>query len=119
MRKKKRPNPQKFEFSAALTEVTTKGRLGGSFSQGRVAAQTGIDKRTIMCMENGDGNPTLEKLYPVIRLYGADPRPIFYPEMLSDDPSRENLRLLPETCTEKEAAALIPIVRAVLDALQT
>lgn len=55
----------------------------------------------------------------MIRLYGADPRPILYPEMLSDDPSRENLRLLPETCTEKEAAALIPIVRAVLDALQT
>lgn len=69
-------------------------------------------------MENGTGNPTLEKLYPVVRLYGADPRPIFYPEMLLDDPSRQNLRLLLETCSEKEAGAIIPIVREVLNALR-
>ena len=118
MKKKKVPESGKFEFSASLAEVSTRGRIAAGFTQDSVSAQTKVDKRTIMNMENGDGNPTLEKLYPVIRLYGVDPRPIFFPEMALDAPSRENLRLLLETCSEKEAAALIPIIRAILDALR-
>lgn len=77
-----------------------------------------VDKRTLMGMENGDGNLTLEKLYPVIRLYQVDPRPIFFPELASADPAHQNLRFMVETCTEKEVKALIPIVRAILDALR-
>lgn len=118
MKKKKQPEQEKFEFSAGLSHVTTDGRLRRRFTQDHVSAETKVDKRTIMGMENGTGNPTLEKLYPVVRLYGADPRPIFYPEMLLDDPSRQNLRLLLETCSEKEAGAIIPIVREVLNALR-
>lgn len=71
-----------------------------------------------MNMENGDGNPTLEKLYPIIRLYGVDPRPLFFPEINLDTPAREDFRLLLETCSEQETAALIPIIRAILDALR-
>ena len=118
MKKKKSPESGKFEFSASLAEVSTRGRMTAGFTQDSVAAQTKVDKRTIMNMENGEGNPTLEKLYPVIRLYGVDPRPIFYPEMGLEASSRENLRLLLETCSEREAAALNPIVRAILDALR-
>lgn len=118
MKKKKSPESGKFEFSASLAEVSTRGRIATGFTQDSVAVQTSVDKRTIMNMENGNGNPTLEKLYPVIRLYGVDPRPIFYPEMVLNDPSRENLRLLLETCSKKEAEALAPIIRAILDALR-
>ena len=110
MKKKKPPEQGKFEFSVSLAEVSTRGRTTAGFTQDSVQAQTKVDKRTIMSMENGEGNPTLEKLYPVIRLYGVDHRPIFYPEMAFNAPSRENLCLLLETCTEKEADALIPIV---------
>lgn len=118
MKKKKQPEKGKFEFSVGLAHVTTDGRLRGKLTQDHVSMETKVDKRTIMGMENGTGNPTLEKLYPVIRLYGADPRPIFYPEILLDDPSHQNLRLLLEACSEKEAGALIPIVREVLNALR-
>lgn len=118
MKKKKSPENGKFEFSASLAEVSTQGRLTAGFTQDSVSVQTKVDKRTIMNMENGEGNPTLEKLYPVIRLYGVDPRPIFFPEMTCDTPCRENLRLLLETCSEAESAALNPIMRAILDALR-
>lgn len=118
MKKKKMSDMGKFEFSASLAAVSTRGRITAGFTQDAVASKTAVDKRTIMNMENGDGNPTLEKLYPVIRLYGVDPRPIFYPEMNLAEPSREDLRLLLETCTEEEAKALNPIVRAILDALR-
>lgn len=118
MKEKKVPENGKFEFSASLARVSAQGRIAAGFTQNAVAAQTGVDKRTIIYMENGEGNPTLEKLYPVIRLYGADPRPIFYPELALDTPSRQNLRFLLETCSEREAVALIPIVRAVLNALR-
>lgn len=118
MKKKKVPESGKFEFSASLAEVSTRGRIAAGFTQESVSAQTKVDKRTIMNMENGDGNPTLEKLYPVIRLYGVDPRPIFYPEMTLDTSSRENLRLLLEACSEREAAILNSIVRAILNALR-
>ena len=118
MKKKKPPEDGKFEFSAALAEVSTRGRATAGFTQNSASAKTGVDKRTIINMENGEANPTLEKLYPVIRLYGVDPRPIFFPEMVLDTPVRNDLRLLLETCSEKEAAALIPIVRAILDALR-
>lgn len=119
MKKKKTAVNGKYEFSVSLAEVTTQGRINADLSQDKVAKMTAIDKRTIMAMENGEGNPTLDTLYRVLRLYGADPRPIIYSGFLSHTPVRENLRFLLETCTEKEAEALIPIMRAILAALRT
>lgn len=118
MKKKKIPESGKFEFSTSLAKVSAQGRITAGLTQNSAAVQAGVDKRTIIYMENGEGNPTLEKLYSVIRLYGVDPRPIFYPEMSCDDPFRKNLQFLLETCSERESMALIPIVRAVLDALR-
>lgn len=119
MKKKKTTVNGKYEFSASLAEVTIQGRINADLSQDKVAKMTAIDKRTIMSMENGEGNPTLDSLYRVLRLYGADPRPIIYSGLLSHTPVRENLRFLLETCTEKEAEVLIPIMRAVLAALRS
>ncbi len=118
MKKKKLTSTGKYEFSASLARITTQGRDRVNLTQDKVAKLTSVDKRTLMGMENGDGNPTLETLYPIVRLYSADPRPIFYPEVDFHDSVRENLRFLLETCTEKEAKALIPIMRAILDALR-
>lgn len=119
MKKKKTAVNGKYEFSVSLAEVTTQGRISADLSQDKVAKMTAIDKRTIMAMENGEGNPTLDTLYRVLRLYGADPRPIIYSGFLSHTPVRESLRFLLETCTENEVEALIPIMRAILAALRT
>lgn len=118
MKKKKPPTENKFEFSISLAEVASTGRTVGKFTLDQVAEQTKVDKRTVINMENGTGNPTLEKLYPVVRLYAVDPRPIFYPEMAQNDPYKEQLRFLLEMCSEKEAAVLIPIMRAILNVLR-
>lgn len=109
----------KYDFSASLAAITIQGRIDADLSQDKVAKMTSIDKRTIMAMENGEGNPTLDTLCRVLRLYGADPRPIVYSGLLSHTPVRENLRFLLETCTEQEAEALIPIMRAILAALRS
>ncbi len=106
------------EFSRPLGEVVKKAREKLKLTQGQVAYQTQIDQRTILNIENCRGNPEMESLYPLIRFYGIDPREIFYPETHQDSPVREKLRLLLESCTEAEAAALIPILRAVLAALR-
>lgn len=87
VKKKKLPVTGKYDFSASLAEVTTRGRAGIGYTQDKVSKITTVDKRTLMGMENGDGNPTLEKLYSVIRLYQIDPRPIFFPEVALDDPA--------------------------------
>lgn len=118
MKKRKPSEDGKFEFSAALAEASTRRPTTAGFTQNSASAKTGVDKRIIINMENGEANPMLEKLYPVIRLYGVDSRPIFFPEMVLDTPARNDLRLLLETCSEKEAAVLIQIVRAILDALR-
>ena len=61
----------------------------------------------------------MEKLYPLVRFYGIDPRIFFYPESELTSSNRAELRLLLETCTEQEATALIPIIRAILEALHS
>lgn len=52
MRKKKSVEVGKFEFSAALAEVSTRGRITAGLTLDSAAAQTTVDKRTIMRMED-------------------------------------------------------------------
>lgn len=119
MRKKKLKENKDFEFARPLGEAVKLARSKSGFTQGYVSEKTDVDIRTILNIENGNGNPTLEKLYSLVRFYGIDPRPFFYPELAQDTSSREPLRLLLETCTEKEAEMITPIIRAILDALRT
>jgi len=106
------------DFSRALGEIVKKAREEMKLTQGQVACKTQIDQRTILNIENGRGNPKLESLYPLIRFFAIDPTEVFYPEKLQDSSVRKKLRYLVETCTEAEAATLIPILRTVLDALR-
>lgn len=119
MRKKKPKANKEFEFAIPMGNITKRARNETGFTQSYVAEKTGVDIRTILNIENGNGNPTMEKLYPLVRFYGIDPRPFFYPELALDTPARESLRLLLETCTEKEAESLAPIIRAILNVLRT
>lgn len=119
MRRKKPVENKDFEFARPMADATKQARDGTGYTQDHVAESIDVDTRTIINIENGNGNPTMEKLYPLIRFYGIDPKVFFYPELSLDTPPRMNLRLLLETCTEQEAAALIPIVRVILETLRT
>ena len=104
-------------YSENLGEIVRSARAKTPLTQAQVAAKAGIDDRTVLNIENGKGNPKLEKLYPLVRALDIDPTPIFYPEVHSDSPSRDQLRIMIATCSEEEAAALIPVLKSILNAL--
>ena len=105
-------------FSRPLSEAVKKARTALGLTQGQVAEAIGIDQRTILNIENCKGNPKMKVLYLLIRMLRIDAREIFNPEMDRDDPNISRLRFTIESCSEKEAATLIPVVEAVLKALR-
>lgn len=105
-------------FSRPLGNAALTARKERGLSQGQVSNQTGLDPRTILNIENYNGNPRLDSLYTIVRFYGIDPRVFFYHERALDDPARSEFHALVDTCTEDEALTLTPIVRAILEALR-
>lgn len=105
-------------FSRPLGDAALNARKKLNLSQGQVSGQTGLDPRTILNIENGNGNPRLDSLYTLVRFYGMDPRAFIYHEQALDDPARSEFHALVNTCTENEAATLTPIVRSILQALR-
>ena len=107
------------EFSRPLSDAVKKARSGFGLTQGQLAEKINIDQRTILNIENCKGNPKMKVLYPLVRALKIDAREIFNPEMEREDPSIPRLRLTIETCSEAEAAVLISVVDAVLNALRS
>jgi len=106
-------------YSEQLGEIVRETRTKRtSLTQAQLAEKVGVDNRTILNIENGKGNPKLEVLYPLVRTLEIDPKAIFYPEVHKSTPSLDHLRILVENCSEEEAAALIPVVKSVIDALR-
>ncbi len=106
------------EYSRSLGDAIKRARGSTGLTQKQVAELADIDGRTVLNIENYKGNPKLEVLYPLIRGLGIDPRDVFYPEIRRDSPALRQLRLLVESCSEEEAAAIIPILQSVLSALK-
>lgn len=107
------------EFSRPLSDAVKKARSGFGLTQGQLAKKINIDQRTILNIENCKGNPKMKVLYPLVRALKIDAREIFNPEMGREDSSISRLRLTIGTCSEAEAAVLIPVVDAVLNALRS
>ena len=61
----------------------------------------------------------MEVLFPLVRALKIDPNEIFNPEMQRKDPSIQRLRIIIKTCSEQEAAALIPAIESILSVLRT
>lgn len=106
------------DYSDSLGAAVRSARKRLQLTQREVANRTEIDPRTVINIEKGEGNPKLEVLYPLIRTLQIDPREIFYPETLLDSPSVRKLHLLLDTCSEEEAAQLIPILTSILDVIR-
>ncbi len=106
------------EYARPLGDAVkcARGRL--DLTQGEVADKINVDVRTVLNIENYKGNPKMEVLFPLVRALKIDAREIFNPEMRRESPAIRQLRLLIEECSEGEAAAIIPVVEAVLNALR-
>lgn len=106
------------EYSRPLGDVIKRARGKLGLTQNEVADKADIDVRTVLNIENYKGNPKMEVLYPLVRALKIDAREIFNPEMQRETPALRQLRLLIEDCSEEEAAAIIPVFKAVLTALR-
>lgn len=106
------------DYSNALGDAVRRARMKLDLTQSEVAESIDVDVRTVLNIENSKGNPKMEVLYPLVRVLKIDAKEIFYPEMQRESPSISQLRLLIEDCSEKEAAAMIPVLKSVLAALR-
>ena len=106
------------DYSRQLAQAIKKVRLELGLTQEQVAEKSGTDVRTIINMEQARGNPKLETLFPLIQALKMDAREIFDATAKLDAPTVRHLRLLVDSCSEEEAAALLPVMESVLAALR-
>ncbi len=106
------------EYSRPLGDAVKRARGKLGLTQNEVADAIDVDARTVLNIENYKGNPKMEVLFPLVRALRIDAREIFNPEMQRESPALRQLRLLIEECSESEAAAIIPVFAAVLNALR-
>lgn len=104
------------EYSRVLGDTVKRARLSLKLTQKRVAEQINVDERTIMNIEKGTSNPTLDVLYPLFQVLKIDSRDIFDAKMPRESEAQYQLCLLAEDCTE-EAALLIPVMESIKKAL--
>ena len=105
------------EYSQKLAVTVKRALIDLKLTQQEQAGKSGIDVRTIINIENGRGNPKLEKLFPLVKALELDAREIFEPEKISNGRTVRKPRFLAETCSE-EAEVLLPVTQAVLSALR-
>ena len=103
------------EYSRPLGDAVKRARGKLGLTQNEVADAADIDARTVLNIENYKGNPKMEVLFPLVRALKMDAREIFNPEIQRESPAIRQLRLLIEDCDEGEAAAIIPVFKAVLN----
>lgn len=106
------------DFARPLGDTIKKARTEQGFTQVNVAERAAIDSRTIINIENYNGNPKMEVLYPLVRALQVDPWDIFYPELKQQNASLRRLQILLKECSEEEIEALLPICTSVLSVLR-
>ena len=106
------------ECSKILGDVIKRARGKVGMTQQELSDKSGIDRRTIINIENYHKDSKFSSIYDLIRSLKIDSREIFYPEIHRDSPSLRQLRVLIEECSEEEAAALIPVLESLLTALR-
>lgn len=105
------------EYSRVLGDTVKRARLSLKLTQKRVAEMIDVDERTIMKIEKGDSNPTLDVLYPLFQVLKIDAREIFNAKLPRESEAQYQLCLLIENCTDEEASVLIPVVESIKNAL--
>lgn len=88
------------------------------FTQVQLAEKAGVEPRTIIKIESGQGNPTFTTLYPMIRALHKSADPLFFPEQHLHTPEKAHLAFLVEGCSEHEARVLSSICENVLQTLR-
>lgn len=88
------------------------------FTQVQLAEKAGVEPRTIIKIEGGQGNPTFTTLYPMIRVLHKSADTLFFPEQHLHTTEKDHLVFLVEGCSEHEAHMLSTICENVLQTLR-
>lgn len=107
------------DYAHRLACVIKKNRLEMDYTQEQLAEKAHIDVRTVIAIEKERGNPKLETLFPIIRALKMDARELFDDVPQCESRAARTLRLTIEQCSDDDAATLLPIVEAVLNALHS
>lgn len=106
------------EHLQLLGEVSRRARNRMGLTQEALAAQTGIDVRTIIKIEQADTNPFFTTLYSLIQALKIDPRTIFCAEQDGSAPIRAQLMAILGECTEREAQVIMDACLIILSAMR-
>lgn len=87
-------------------------------TQVQLAEKAGVEPRTIIKIEGGQGNPTFTTLYPMIRSLHKSADTLFFPEQHLHITEKERLVFLVDGCSEHEARVLFTICEDVLQTLR-
>ena len=102
------------EFSESLGKVVKKARLNKGLSQKALAEMLKIDKRSILNMENGKGNPNMKTVYSLVRVLEIDPTEIFYPEFESGEDISDAVKAMVSPCNKSDRVMVLEIVRDII-----
>lgn len=104
-----------YEFSGSLSKAVKKARLERGLSQEALAEKLGIDKRTILNIENKKANPKMELLYPLLRLLRIKPSEVFYPEIEMADEEVDEMEARLLSFDSRERHILISAINRAID----
>ena len=106
------------ECSYTLGNAVRKARAKLDLTQGEVAEIANVDPRTVLNIENNRGNPKLEVLNSLIQALNIDAREIFNPGIQRESAELFKLRSLIDSCSDEEAAILIPCIESMLSVMR-
>lgn len=107
------------DFTKPLGDTVKKARTELGLTQVNVAERAAIDSRTILNIENYNGNPKMEILFPLVRTLQIDPWEIFYPNMKNPNEALRHMQIFLQECSNEEIEAMLPICKALLTVLRT
>lgn len=106
-------------FSLPLANTVRNKRKELGLTQVKLAERIHAEKRTIVKIEKGDGNPKLEILYPLIRELEINPLSIFYPKTDTSNSVSSQFLIFLSKCSEEEISFLLTVCEGVLTAFRS
>ena len=103
------------DYQRILGDRVRKERKKRGLTQSQLAAIVSSNKRTILDIENGQGNPKLETLFAILSTSNIDPYPIFFPNLPERSEALTQLIQLLRDCSEEQIRLMTSVVIATME----
>jgi len=94
-----------------IGELVRRGREEREWTQTYLAEKIDVSIRTIIAIEKGRRNPTLEVFNRLVRTLDITTEPIFHPEKMSRSPDQEQFLFEAVSYSERERRIIRNLVR--------